>query len=165
MGHEVAPAIESRIQAARDGGDRAAALLRSAGCRPTPQRLLVLQALGAGAHVTAEEALTHARARVPTITASTVYRALEALVAAGLVRQSDLGAGRLHYELRRDHPHHQVVCETCGAVAHVHDAALEPLARAIADATGYRLSPDREVTIPAVCPDCQGAAGARDAAG
>jgi Fe2+ or Zn2+ uptake regulation protein len=143
------------MQDAREAGDAAAALLRRAGCRPTPQRLLILQALGGGGHVSADEALAHARASYPAVNASTVYRTLDALVAAGLVRQSDLGAGRAHYELVREHRHHHAVCQRCGAVAHIHDEELAPLAEALAAATGYRLTPDREIAVPGICPDCQ----------
>jgi Fur family transcriptional regulator, ferric uptake regulator len=153
--HAPAPATALRMRELREAGDAAAALLRRAGCRPTPQRLLILQSLGAGDHVTAEDVLAHVRAASPAVNASTVYRTLEALRAAGLVRQTDLGGSRLHYELVREHRHHHAVCERCGAVAHVHDAALAPLARALEAATGFRLTTEREIAIPGLCPACR----------
>lgn len=155
MDHSVAPAILSRMQIARAGGDEAAELLRQAGCRPTPQRLLVLQALGDGGHVTAEQALAHARARYPSVNASTIYRTLEALTSAGLARASNLGGPSLHYELVREHLHHHCVCARCGTVIHLHHEELRPLAAALRRATGYELAPGREIAIPGVCPDCQ----------
>ena len=155
--HPPAGALARRLEAARAGGAEAAALLREAGCRPTAPRLLILQALAAGDHPSAEEVLAAARERHPTITPSTVYRALDALVEAGIARQSDLGAGRRRYEMAREHRHHHAVCERCGAVAHLHDAGLAPLAAALAAETGYRLTEDREVAIPGVCPACQAA--------
>lgn len=158
--HAPAPATALRMRELREAGDAAAALLRRAGCRPTPQRLLILQSLGAGDHVTADDVLAQVRAASPAVNASTVYRTLEALRAAGLVRQTHLGGSRLHYELVRDHRHHHVVCERCGAVAHVHDDVLAPLARALAGATGWDLSTDREIVVPGVCPDCAAATAA-----
>ncbi len=157
--HPPAPATQLQLRDARSAGDAAAAILRRAGCRPTAQRLLVLQALGGGGHVTAEDILVHARRRYPSINPSTVYRTLDALVAAGIARRTDLGSGRLHYEVVREHRHHHVVCQECGAVEHLHDASLAPLAAAVAAATGYRLTPDREIAIPAVCPACHTTAG------
>ena len=148
-------ATQLQLQAARGAGDAAAALLRRAGCRPTAQRLLVLQALGGGDHVSAEEILAHARARYPSINPSTVYRTLDALVEAGIARRTDLGSGRFFYEVARRHRHHHAVCQECGAVAHLHDRSLAPLAEALEGATGYVLTPDREVTIHGLCPDCQ----------
>ncbi len=146
---------EMHLTAAREGGDAAAALLRRAGCRPTPQRLLVLEALGEGGHMGADDILAHARARYPSINASTVYRTLDALVEAGIAKRTDLHAGYLHFELTRSHRHHHVVCQGCGAVAHLHDSGLADLARALVAETGFALSPDREITIPALCPDCR----------
>ena len=155
--HPPAPATQLHLRAAREAGDAAAALLRRAGCRPTAQRLLVLQALGEGAHVTADDVLGHARAAYPSINPSTVYRTLDALVAAGLVSRTDLGAGRLFFEIARPHRHHHAVCQTCGAIAHLHDAALAPLAAALARETGFTLIPDREITVPGRCPRCAAA--------
>jgi len=157
--HRLAPVVRRRLDAAREGRDAAAELLRQAGCRPTAPRLLVLQAIAAGEHVGADAVLAHARARYPSINPSTVYRALDALVEAGLALRSDLGAGRLHYEMAREHRHHHAVCQRCGAVAHLHDATLAPLAAALDADTGYALSPDREITVPGLCPACR-AAGA-----
>jgi Fur family ferric uptake transcriptional regulator len=123
---------------------------------------LVLQALGGGGHLGADEILAHARAGSPAVNASTVYRTLEALRAAGLVRACDLGGGRLRYEIGRDHRHHHAVCERCGAVAHLHDDVLRPLARALRAATGYGLTPDGEVCLPGICPACEAPRGEED---
>ena len=155
--HAPVVATELQLQAARGAGDAAAALLRRAGCRPTAQRLLVLQALGGGDHVSADEILAHAKARYPSINPSTVYRTLDALVEAGIARRTDLGSDRLFYEVAREHRHHHAVCQDCGAVAHIHDASLRPLAQALEQATGYTLSPDREMTVHGICPECQAA--------
>jgi Fur family ferric uptake transcriptional regulator len=152
------PDPELHLHAAQEGGDAAAALLRRAGCRPTPQRLLVLEALGRGGHFSAEDILEYARARFPSINASTVYRTLDALVDAGIAQRTDLHAGYLHFELTRGHRHHHAVCQVCGAVAHLHDDVLAEMARKLAADTGFELSPDREITLPAVCPDCREAA-------
>ena len=153
--HPPAVATQLQLRAARGAGDAAAALLRRAGCRPTAQRLLVLQALGGGDHVTADDILLHARRRYPSINPSTVYRTLDALVDAGIARRTDLGSERLYYEVARAHRHHHVVCQACAAVEHLHDASLAPLAAAIAAETGFRLTPDQEIAIPGLCPDCQ----------
>jgi len=155
--HPPTDATQHRMRAAREAGDDAADLLRRAGCRPTAQRLLVLQALGRGDHVSAEDVLAHARERYPSINPSTVYRTLDALVEAGIARRTDLGSDRLFYEMARQHRHHHAVCESCGAVAHLHDASLGPLAAALHEETGYALTAEREIAIPGICPACQSA--------
>lgn len=158
--HPPSGEVRGLLRAAREAGPEAAALLRDAGCRPTAPRLLVLQALGGGAHMGADEVLAHARERYPTLNASTVYRTLDALVAAGIASRTDLGGERLYFELVRGHRHHHVVCQGCGAVAHLHDAGIGPLAAAVQRETGYRLARDREITVPGLCPGCQATEGA-----
>ena len=123
--HPPSDATELQLRVAREAGDAAAALLRRATCRPTAQRLLVLQALGGGEHVTADDVLAHASERYPSINASTVYRTLDALVDAGIARRTDLGTDRLTSSWC-GHRHHHVVCQGCGAVAHLHDSGLAP---------------------------------------
>lgn len=154
--HPPAPATELQLRAAREAGDAAAALLRRAGCRPTAQRLLVLQALGDGDHISADEVLAHARARYPSLNPSTVYRTLDALVSAGIARRTDLGSDRLYYEVARPHRHHHAVCQGCGTVAHLHDGTLRPLVEALRAETGFELTPDREIAVPGLCPACRG---------
>ena len=83
-----------------------------------------------------------------------MYRTLETLIDAGIARCTDLGHGRRFYEVARTHRHHHAVCQRCGAVAHVHDGALGSLADALRAETGYSLTPDRELTIPGLCPAC-----------
>ena len=160
--HPPSDATELQLRVAREAGDAAAALLRRAGCRPTAQRLLVLQALGGGEHVTADDVLAHARARYPSINPSTVYRTLDALVAAGIARRTDLGTERLYFEVVREHRHHHAVCQECGAIAHLHDASLRPLREALLAETGFEMTPDREIAIPGVCPDCQRSSSRRE---
>ena len=77
-----AGAVDSQARAEREAMDAATALLRKAGCRPTAQRLPVLQALGGGDHVSADAILAHARERHPAMHPSTVYRTVEAPAAA-----------------------------------------------------------------------------------
>jgi Fur family ferric uptake transcriptional regulator len=156
-----ADAIDSQVRAERAELDAAIAVLRKAGCRPTAQRLLVLRALGGGDHAGADEILARARERHPAMDPSTVYRTLDVLVEAGVARCTDLGRGRRSYEPAGPHRHHHAVCQRCGAVTHVHDAALGTLAGALRAATGFTLTPDREITIPGLCPACS--EGADDA--
>jgi Fe2+ or Zn2+ uptake regulation protein len=99
--------------------ERAAAALRTAGLRVTRPRLTVHRALAElGGHRTADEvsaALTAAGTDLPR---TSVYNALEALRAAGLVMQAGTGAGAALYEVATRW-HHHFVCRTCGEVTDV----------------------------------------------
>lgn len=133
------------------------ASLRGRGRRLTKQRRLIWEALVAepDAHLAADDLVERVQAELPRTSASTVYRTLELLVAEGLVERADLGADRTYYEPAAEHAHHHLVCERCGAVAHVHDDALGNLRDSVEDASGYRLGPG-PVTLFGTCPACRG---------
>ena len=130
--------------------------LRQRGRRITRQRALIWEALVAepDAHLSAEDVAARVREAAPGVNPSTVYRTLELLVEEGLVRRTDLGSSRSFYEPAHEHPHHHVVCERCGAVAHVHDDALGTLAASVEAASGYVLG-EREITLFGLCRDCR----------
>ena len=130
--------------------------LRGRGRRLTQQRTLIWEALAArpDAHLSADEVLSQVQRRLPHVNPSTVYRTLDLLVEEGLVRRSDLGAGRSFYEPAHEHSHHHLVCERCGRVAHVHDDALGTLRDAVERESGFRVG-DGELALFGLCADCR----------
>jgi Fur family transcriptional regulator, ferric uptake regulator len=145
-------ATQSRVEL--EAYEAAEHILRRAGCRPSPQRLLVLEALSRGDHLSATEVLDAVRAVYPTAAPSTVYRTLDALTGGGLIRANDLGLGRTHYEMAAQHLHHHAVCVDCQTIVHLHDDALRALSTALAG-RGFHLADDRELTFPGRCGPCQ----------
>lgn len=99
-----------------------ATTLRTAGLRVTPQRLALLNALRK-AHTpqTAEE--LHARADADLVT---VYRNLQALVAAGIASEVRFKDSSVRYELSHGH-HHHIVCTGCGTVEELDSCDNSPL--------------------------------------
>jgi Fur family transcriptional regulator, ferric uptake regulator len=132
------------------------ASLRRAGRRLTRQRQAIWDALLAepDQHLSAEDVVERVREDLPHVNPSTVYRTLDLLVEEGLVLRTDLGADRAYYEPTHEHPHHHLVCERCGAVAHLHDETLGELAERITKASGYTLG-EREISFFGLCPDCR----------
>jgi len=135
--------------------------LRTRGRRLTRQRQLIWDALVAepDRHLSAEELVAHVQQRLPRVNPSTIYRTLDLLVEERLVRRTELGADRAYYEPAREHPHHHVICERCGAVVHIHDEDLGPLKRRVHAATGYALG-DAEISLFGLCPTCRRAPSA-----
>lgn len=135
------------------------ASLRDSGRRLTRQREAIWDALLAqpDQHLSAEDVVDRVRADLPQVNPSTVYRTLDLLVAEGLVLRSDLGADRAYYEPAHEHPHHHLICERCGAVAHIHDAELGDLAGHIERAAAYELG-TREISFFGLCPHCRAVA-------
>jgi Fur family ferric uptake transcriptional regulator len=134
----------------------AAAALRAAGYRVTPQRLVIHGTLvHLGRHVGAEELLDAVQGRLPNVSLPTVYSALDALEDAGLVRRVAAARGAALFDAGPA-GHHHLVCRRCGAVADLEaevglDAAYAGARRHGFDAEGA------EVVVRGLCARCRAA--------
>ena len=130
--------------------------LRAKGRRLTRQRALIWEALTSEPeqHLSADDVVERVRAELPQVNASTVYRTLDLLVAEGLVLRTDLGGDRAYYEPAHEHAHHHLVCESCGAVQHLHDEQLGDLRELIRAGTGFVLGTG-EITLFGLCAKCR----------
>jgi Fur family transcriptional regulator, peroxide stress response regulator len=125
--------------------------LEAAGSRYTVQRATVFRCLaGLKSHPTAEELYQHVRTRLPRISLATVYKALEALVAAGLATKLTAGDASARYDSKGEDHYHLRDTRT----GEVHDLPtsydphllekldpqlVEQLSRSGFQVTGYRL--------------------------
>ena len=130
----------------------AARTLQEQGYRLTPQRTMVWDVLRAQRdHLSAEQICTRVQQTFPNVNLSTVYRTLELLVSLGLVKETHLGPGTRLFEVEEEVPHHHLVCEVCGTVAHIHDEDLAGLGVALSGSQGFSL---REVAVFGRCGKC-----------
>ncbi|MDI3341857.1 MAG: Fur family transcriptional regulator [Sphaerobacter sp.] len=135
-------------------------MLRRAGLRVTPQRMMVLAALAAGeGHLTADEIFDLVRREYPFLNRSTVYRTLDLLVELGLVAATDLGEGVRQFELVGAAPHHHLICQRCGATAEIADELLQPLRTRLAEEYGFEARMDH-FAIFGLCRACRAGNGA-----
>jgi Fur family ferric uptake transcriptional regulator len=133
-----------------------AAVLRSAGQKVTPQRLIILSALRhAGGHVTAAQLLEDARKSYPYIDASTVYRTLAASRDLRLVSETNMGSGETLYEWLGADRHHHLICRRCGQVASLDEAHLNVLVATLERETGFHADLDH-IAIFGTCAACVG---------
>ena len=102
----------------RDNG-RLQQTLRERGLRLTPQRQMVLHAVGSLGHATPEEICSEVQRSSPAVNISTVYRTLELLEDLELVTHTHLGHGAPTYHAVDDHVHIHLVCDRCGKVMSV----------------------------------------------
>lgn len=134
-------------------------VLKRAGQRLTPQRMMVLSVLaGQDGHMTAEEILDLVRREYPYLNPSTVYRTLDLLVELGLVAATDLGEGVRQFELVGSEPHHHLICRHCGATIEIGDDLLQPLRERLQEEYAFVARMDH-FAIFGVCRECQGDAG------
>jgi Fe2+ or Zn2+ uptake regulation protein len=90
--------------------------LERAGWRFTRQRAAVFAYLrGVDCHPTAEQVFQAVRERLPHISLATVYKALDALVAAGLANRLGGGVGPARYDGRCE-AHYHLRCQRTGQV-------------------------------------------------
>jgi Fe2+ or Zn2+ uptake regulation protein len=90
--------------------------LKAAGWRCTPQRAAVFAYLrSTDAHPTAEQVFVAVRRQLPNISLATIYKALEALVGAGLAHRLADSDGPARYDGRSE-AHYHYRCERTGQV-------------------------------------------------
>ena len=105
-----------------------------------------------GGHMMVDDILVRVKARYPKTNKTTVYRTLELLSALGMVAVTDLGSGRMEYELVQ-HPHHHLICEKCGTRIEVEDRLLEPLRQSLWQEYGFCTNLDH-FALFGTCPGC-----------
>lgn len=90
--------------------------LKAKGLRVTPQRFAVYANLLARTdHPTVEQILVDLNKDFPVSSQATIYSSLQALRAAGLIREVLLEAGVSRYDAKVE-PHHHFQCQQCGSI-------------------------------------------------
>lgn len=94
----------------------AIALLRQCDIQPTPQRIAVVEyVLKSKTHPSADDVLSSARKKCPTVSRATVYNTLNLLVEKGLLGMQTLRGGAIVFDPNTDKHHHLIDNET-GAI-------------------------------------------------
>ena len=138
-----APDIEAALGVIRDRGMRASAARR-----------LVLEALYAAEEpLTAEQIADGLGGRVPRSDQASVYRNLEALEAAGLVRHVHFGHGPGRYARADGPPQEYVMCERCGAVRTLAPDELAQLRALVRRLLGHEAR-FTHFPLAGLCADC-----------
>jgi Fur family ferric uptake transcriptional regulator len=127
--------VQAEASVARDARGLAERL-RRVGQRVTPQRLVILGALRAGEHLSADDVFARVEPLLPAVNRSTVYRTLELFRDLGLVSETDLGGGARQFELIGE-PHHHLICHRCGGIEELDDTLVAPLRHAVHRQYGF----------------------------
>ncbi len=130
------------------------AALGAAGFRVSRARRAVVEALcGAGEPVTLGALLQRARHRDARVGLATVYRTVDVLVAAGVVRRMQFD-GKSYVVACGDRTlHYHLVCEKCHRVEELHAPAADHALIQLAQRAGFALS-DGPVELRGVCARC-----------
>jgi Fur family ferric uptake transcriptional regulator len=137
------------------GVDRFREFLHECNHPVTPQRLRVAEILfGTHDHISADEIVQRLKVGRDTVGKATVYRTLDLLLKAGLIREHDFGEGIRRYEPCPERPHHEhLVCTRCGKVIEFESAEFEQLQADVASL--HRFQPSHhKVEIYGRCEEC-----------
>lgn len=131
--------------------------LTAAGERVTRQRLLVADALSAhGRQITAQHLYDRLRRSDPRIGRATVFRTLEALVAAGVARRLEQDGHVYGYVACRPEHHHHLACERCGHVEEIGEGYIAPVAERVSAELGFEID-DARLDFYGRCAACRAA--------
>ncbi|MDD2283388.1 MAG: Fur family transcriptional regulator [Eubacteriales bacterium] len=131
------------------------AKLSARGHRITRQRRLVLEVILADPCLQSAEGIYgKCRELDDSISYPTIYRTLDMLVEAGVVRKLHFNQGKSWYELVENNlHHHHLVCSECGAKVPISACPLELLKEDLQRAQ-FRVL-DHQFEILGICKDCQ----------
>src|SRR5262245_31887265 len=137
---------------------RARAAFAAKGLRLTPLREAVFQVIAAASHraIGAYEVLDRMTRRGERLAPISVYRAIDALVAAGIVHRFE--SRNAFFACHAGHDERQLVlaCEDCGAVAEVDGAAVFAAIDRVAEGAAFTASSARGavVAVWGLCANC-----------
>lgn len=136
--------------------DELISTLRSRGYRITAARRAVCAVVAdaGGEHLTSAE--VHERARGhhgSDLDRSTVYRTLEMLEEAGLIRHGHLGHGPAVYHLGQEASHQHLVCSNCGRTIAMAGRDLQETVGLIRQRTGFDVDVDHFALV-GTCDQC-----------
>lgn len=125
-------------------------MMRKASLRPSLHRLAVLRYVGnSRTHPSPDEIYRELSQQDHSLSRSTVYNSLHALVDAGLVRELDIDAGGKRYDLAPQPRHGHFVCRCCGNIT---DMPLTGGLEAFTQ-SGFTIE-SIEVYGRGLCPEC-----------
>jgi Fur family ferric uptake transcriptional regulator len=132
-----------------------ASVLRTAGQKVTPQRMLILCAVRHHQHhVTTADVLDEVRRSYPFIDVSTVYRTLNSARDLRLVNEMYRSGGETEYEWVGAERHHHVICRACGSESVLDASYLGSLAAALLEDQGFQADLDH-FAISGLCRECR----------
>lgn len=125
-------------------------MIHSAGLRPSIQRIAVFSLVAnSRKHPSADEIFSELTKTYPSLSRTTVYNSLHALVDAGLVRGLEIECGNRHYDLAPQPPHSHFICRKCGKIF---DMTI-PSGISAAASPGFCVD-SVDVYFKGVCPVC-----------
>lgn len=130
-------------------------IIRRAGRRVTPQRVLILDAVcEGGGHTTLKRTYARLHRADPSIDRSSVYRTLKLFVELGLVVSASAVDGETVYEIPKPRPHHHLICRQCGREWEIGHENMESMVVRLREQFGFHIEMEHLV-LRGLCDQCQ----------
>ncbi|MCA9076638.1 MAG: transcriptional repressor [Planctomycetaceae bacterium] len=127
------------------------------GKRMTRERTIIVEEVFADhEHFDADQLISRVSQRQDTrrVSRSTVYRTLEQLVEAGLLRSVARQDGREVYEHDYGYPQHDhLICRKCGTLIEFRNSEIKEILAEVARDRGFRMEGHR-LEVTGLCNDC-----------
>lgn len=128
-------------------------ILWRAGYRATPGRIRLLEVLSKEDRPLTIDQI-HAKMGRKNINGVTLYRAIDALVASGVIRLVNLRGHAHSYELAHHH-HHHIICTRCNAIEDFSDNDCEALISRVArKSSRFTVVNDHSIELFGLCRSC-----------
>lgn len=126
--------------------------LRSKNLKITPQRMAILSKIHKQGHMGVEELYQQIKSTHPSISLATIYKNINALCDANILREIKAPNAKQKYELSSD-KHLHVYCEICGSLEDIRlDTRL--LERDCTACSNYEVT-DISAVLIGICPQCK----------
>ncbi len=124
--------------------------LKNKKIRLSHQRLMVLKYMNDNRiHPTVDEIYTHLHKEIPSLSKTTIYNTLNALVEAGLVRIVALGDNESKYDIATD-DHGHFKCNSC---ENIYDFKIKMESLGSDELKGFKIH-KKDVYFSGICPNC-----------
>ena len=107
----------------------------------TSQRVVIFDEVIYGKkHRECEEICDSLKRKNHNVSRATVYRTLDILIKYDFIRKMDIGDGRVRYESKIGHPHHDhMICVETGKIIEFVSDEIEDIQDKIAEKHGYKI--------------------------
>ena len=130
--------------------------LEESGLKMTPARSKVFdEVMQAHGHFAPEELVKQCQDNRRRVSRASIYRCLQEMLEAGVIRETAYGEKHTHYEHMYDEePHHHARCIKCGHLLEIPDLDEEKVYQKILEKKGFKIL-GHEMTFYGICHTCQ----------
>ncbi len=130
-------------------------MIKEAGLRVTAHRVLVLQTIAKVREPVTVYKLVEDVRKKENIDQATVYRNLNSLHEAGILRRLDFNHGHAHYELETGRASYQVVCGKCETIEKIEGVSMEDTVKKMLRKTRkFKTTTTHSLEIYGLCKSC-----------